>query len=768
MLLGFAAVCTLVAVAYAKTPLPAKPTNEGVADQASIFYYAGGKAELGRIGKKREIVQLGAPGEKPTRGKVPDFVQDSVLAAENRSFRSDKGGISIKGTGRAVWVNLNGGQGGGSTITQQLAKNYYSDIENRTMSRKFKELFISIKLEQRYQKDEILADYLNTIYFGRDTYGVQAASREYFGPKVNVWDLTREQAAFLAGLIQNPNRDPAAAKNKNWIKERYEYTLNGLVTMNKLSAAQAAAYKAEMPTPKAAGATGNTFGGQKGYMLMRAKLELERQGIDSKTLTTQGLRVYTTFDPDKMKMAKVAAEKTITGLSPKKLAKENVRVGLVSVNTRNGEVEAFYGGPDYLTQAFDNVWQGQAQAGSAMKPYVLAAALDNGYSLKSLVDGRSMVPLNTNGDVVPKGTGGYAVRTSHQKPAVDLIEATQWSNNTAFVQLGFKVGSDKVVQMASDAGVADNLMTPYKGAGGLFLGINDIRAIEQAAGYAPFANGGFYHKPHVIKKVLNKDNKSQYRTKSGKTLKWEEKRKIFDEDVAAKATYAMQKVVTGGTGTLAKLPDRPAAGKTGTTENNVATWFVGYVPQISTSVTVFNDKYDKRLKRKKSLEIPGVNVQGGTVPARIWQAYMANATKGLEVQPFPPASMDGTVHKYAQLPKKKEKDEGEDEKPDFCKYPIFKDDPRCKDDPNDPRDPEDPRDKPACQSPIPDGNCDPNKPPDVPPPDWWCDAHPDKAQQYPACRRGGDGPGDNEDPPFPNQQQTQRAFFLPSGYRSEE
>ncbi|MFG1998242.1 transglycosylase domain-containing protein [Spirillospora sp. NPDC048911] len=768
MLLGFAAVCVLVGVAYSQTPLPSQPTNAGVRDQASIFYASDRKTEIGRIGKKRQIVeQLGAPGEKPTKGKVPDFVQNAVLAAENRSFRTDKGGISIKGTGRAVWVNLNGGQGGGSTITQQLAKNYYSDINNRTMSRKFKELFISMKLEDRYGKDEILKLYLNTIYFGRDTYGIQAASREYF--KQDVWNLKPDQAAFLAGLIQNPNRDPSETKNKAWIKERFEYTLNGLVTMNKMSATEATALKAKgLPRYFSQGKGGfaNLYTGQKGYMLMRAKLELERQGITGEVLTKQGLRVYTTFDMEKMKAAKIAAETTIPGLNPKKLATKHVRVGLVSVNTKNGEVEAFYGGPDYLNQSFDNVWQGQAQAGSAMKPYVLAAALKKGYSLKSLVNGKSNVPLNTSGDVVPPGQGGYAVRTSHAKPAVDLVEAMQWSNNTAFVQLGFKVGSAEVVKMATEAGVADNLMKPYQGAGGLFLGINDIRAIEQAAGYAPFANGGVYHKPHVIRKVLNADNKTSYRTKSGKTLKWEESRTIFDKEVAAKATYAMQRVVTGGTGILARLPDRPAAGKTGTTENNVATWFVGYVPQISTSVTVFNDKYDKRLKRKKSLVIPNVDVQGGTVPARLWKAYMVKATAGLPVEQFPPASMDGQVYKYAQLPKPK-KEKGDDEKPEFCKYPIFKDDPRCKDDQDEPDDPENPGpgDKPACQTPFPDGNCDPNKPPKLPPPNWWCDAHPDQAPQYPACRRGGN---DDDDEPGPNQPQTQQRVLLPFGYRSEE
>ncbi|MEU5880972.1 transglycosylase domain-containing protein [Spirillospora sp. NPDC047279] len=753
MLLGFAGLCTLVAVAYAQTPTPAEPTVQGVKDQASIFYYAGGKKEIGRIGKKRESVQLGAQGEKPTKGKVPDFVQDSVLAAENRSFRSDRGGISIKGTGRAVYVNLTGGSGGGSTITQQLAKNYYSDVNNRTMSRKFKELFISMKLEEKHSKDEILQLYLNTIYFGRDTYGIQAASREYFGK--NVWEIKPDQAAFLGGLIQNPNRDPAEDKNKAWITERYQYTLNGLVTMGKMQSSQADAYKPKLPAIKAAGASGNLFGGQKGYMLMRAKLELERQGIDSKTLTTKGLRVYTTFDARLMAEAQRAAEHAVPQVNPKKLAKKKIRVGLISIDTKNGEVKAFYGGPNYLNQAFDNVWQGKAQAGSAMKPYVLATALEKGYSLKSLVEARSMVPIDTQGNVTP---GGVKFKTGHSKPVMDLIEATQWSNNTAYVQLGFKVGYQDVYKMATQAGVASTLLDPHKGGAGMFLGANDIRPVEQAAGYAPFANGGKYHQPHVLKRVLNPDGKTDY-----KKLKWDN-HEVFSADVAAKATYAMRRVVSGGTATAARLPDgREAAGKTGTTDHNVATWFVGYVPQLSTAVTLFNDNFDKQLKRKRSLILPGIGeVQGGTVPATIWREYMSEATKGLDAEPFPQATMDGTVYKWAKPPVKKE--EKDDDKPAFCKLPIFKDDPRCKDDNGeDPTDPTDPTDKPACQTPIPDGNCDPNKPPRRPPPDWWCQAHPDLASQYPSCRKQDDDGGD------PTQPQTQQRtlFVLPTG-RTED
>jgi membrane peptidoglycan carboxypeptidase len=730
-----AGVFTMIYVAYAQTPTPQEPTVKGVNDQASIFYFKGGKKEIGRIGKKRQSVELSDPKHPaPEKNKVPVMVQDAVLAAENRSFRTDPG-FSIRGTARAAWDNLNGGRGGGSTITQQLAKNYYSDPNNRTYSRKFKELFISVKLEKAMSKQQILKLYLNTISFGRDTYGIQTASREYFGK--NVWELKQDEAALLAGLIQNPTRDPSSKANDAWVNGRYQYVLNGLVSMGKLDKNQAAIFAAKRPKVRAPNAGEQLYGGQRGYMLMRAKLELERQGIKSTDLTTKGLRVYTTFDEEKMDYARKAAEDAVPNVNAKKLAKKKIRVGIISIDSKTGEVQAFYGGPDYLKQAFDNVWQGSAQAGSAMKPYVLATALDEGWSLKSLVEGRSRIPIDTQGNVVPRGTNGaYVVPNGHTPgPAVNLIQATQDSINTAFVQLGFKVGPQKVYAMEKKAGIAPDLLKNYVGAGGAFLGINNIRPVEQAAGYAPFANGGTYHQPHVIKDVRTSDNKKY------KNLQWDN-HQVFSEDVAANATYAMRKVVTNGTATAAQLPDREVAGKTGTTDHNVATWFVGYIPQVSTAVTVFNDNYDKVNKRKKSLILPGYGeVQGGTIPARIWKAYMEDATRGLPAEPFPQAPMGGTEYKYAHPPKPKD---DKDKRPKWCDHvpnPDFF--PQCQKDPNNPGDdPNNPGNQAPCQAPG-QQNCDPNKPPNpINPPRWWCKSH----RWYPTCGRGNNDNGDGGAP----------------------
>ncbi|MBO2453552.1 penicillin-binding protein [Actinomadura barringtoniae] len=741
-----AAVFTMIYVAYAQTPTPKEPTVAGVNDQASIFYYRNG-GEIGRIGKKRQSVELSAVTQtKPEKGKVPVSVQDAVLAAENRSFRTDPG-FSVQGTARAAWDNLTGGRGGGSTITQQLAKNYYSNPNNRTYSRKFKELFIAVKLEQGRSKQDILKLYLNTISFGRDTYGIQTASKEYFN--TDVWNLRQDQAAFLAGLIQNPNRDPAEKANQAWAKQRYEYVVNGLVSMGKLDAQKAAAYKANPPKPRAANSGQQLYGGQRGYMLMRAKEELRRRGVSATDVTTKGLRVYTTFDPEKMKAAKDAAEKTIPSVNPAKLAKKKIRVGIASVDSNNGEVLAIYGGPDYLKQSFDNVWFGSAQAGSAMKPYVLATALKQGYNLKSMVEGRSGSSFDGQGNVVPRGSGGAVgpIPNGHKVgPAVNLITATQDSINTAFIQLGLKVGLPQVVRTAESAGIAADMVEPYEKMAGLSLGINNIRPIEQAAGYQAFANGGTWHEPHVLRKVLEKDNKTEHIKLNPKSSQ------PWNKDVAADATYAMQQVVKAGTATAAQLPDgRDIAGKTGTTDRNVATWFVGYIPQMSTAVTMYNDASEKvgGQTLKKPLIIDGQEVQGGTIPAKIWRAYMIDATKGMDSKPFPPPSWKGDIKLWAHPPKPKEE---KDKRPKWCdRLPNADLFPQCQKDGNG-GDPNNPGNQQPCQAPG-QQNCDPNKPPNpFNPPKWWCKDH----RQFPTCNRGNGG---NDGGTFPQSERSRPIVY---------
>ncbi|WP_285496800.1 transglycosylase domain-containing protein [Actinomadura sp. NBRC 104425] len=735
-LFSFLSLAALIGIAYAKTPVPDQG-NEEATKTAAIFYYRDGKTEIGRLGTNRVPV---------TFDQIPEHVRYAAIAAENRTFYTDSG-FSIKGITRAVWNNLTGGETqGGSTITQQLAKNYYLTPE-QTMSRKFKEMFISLKLEDKLgSKDKILELYLNTIYFGRNSYGIQAAAKSYFGKDVS--KLTPDEGALLAAIIQQPGRFDPRSDDPEAVKEtqaRYLYVLDGMRKMGKLSDADYAKYSQRLPETKEIGGTA-TFGGQNGYMIKRALRELQRdQGITEDEVIRNGLRVITTFDRKKMIAAKQAVEKSVPGVDPEKLLKQHVRLGLTSVNTTNGEVEAIYGGPDYLKQSFDNVWAGSAQAGSAMKPYVLATALKNGWSLRTTVENRSGVSFNGSGQVVAAGTPGALapIRNSHSGPAaIDLVKAIQESSNTGFVQLALKVGVPNVAETAESVGISSDLVEPYKNQAGLALGINDIRPIEQAAGYAVFANGGTYYQPHVVREVRTKDNAGKY-----KELSWKKRTGVFSETVTRDVTYAMQQVVKpGGTATAAALSDRPVAGKTGTTEKNVATWFIGFTanPKLSTAVTMFNDK-------KKTLYIPGLGeISGGAVPARIWHAYTAAVAQGTTPEQFAPPAFGGSQQSFGKTTPtptaSATPEDRETEEPD-CSDPRNQNNAKCAQ-----------QTTPTTPTPCPGNgngngnNCTPTSTP-TQGTDQICKYFPNR----PECQDGGDDDDDDSnDPtdPKPQQQST--------------
>jgi membrane peptidoglycan carboxypeptidase len=636
--LGFLGACTLVGVAYAMTPVPKTP-NQGVRDQASIFYYRDGRTEIGRVGVKRQIVDL---------KQVPPSVQDAVLAAENRSFRSDPG-FSPTGIARAVWNNVRGGATqGGSTITQQLAKNYYSDPTNRTMSRKFKELFISVKLENKYDKDRILQLYLNTIYFGRNTYGIQAAAHEYF--HTDVARLRTDQAALLAGIIQNPNMDPRSKANRAYVTMRYDYVLDGMVSMGRLTPEAAAKYKARLPKVYAESRNG-VFAGQNGYLLHRAEVALQSLGITEQDISKYGYRIVTTWD----KNLQEAARRSVESYKKQKGFGKDVRVGLVSIDAKTGEVLAAYGGPDYVKQYTDDAFQSNVQAGSSFKPYVLAAGLEQGIGLKSLFDTRSPQTFGNGGEVLPRGQEGYTVHNDGNEAfgVKDLVFATAHSLNTVYVPLGLKAGLDNVVKAAENAGIPKESPGLNAGVGGIALGQAALRPLDQAAGFATFANQGRANTPHSIKVVYRNDADMKHH-KVWKRPKLDKKNEPAfgpeSEGIAADATYAMQAVVKYGTGTRARLPDgRPVAGKTGTTNENKAAWFVGYTPQVSTSVAMWRQVSTK--KGPKFLSLRGIGgysqIYGGQLPADIWRDYMTVAMDGKQIEQFPPPANVGEIHKYA-------------------------------------------------------------------------------------------------------------------------
>ncbi|MFB9839271.1 transglycosylase domain-containing protein [Actinoallomurus acaciae] len=580
-------------VVYLMTPVPssAQPTAKA---QQSVFYYSDGKTVIARTGAfDRRPVDLKT---------VPPQVRDAVISAENRSFYSDSG-VSVKGSARAVWATLTGGSmQGGSTITQQMVRNYYSGLsQQRTAGRKLKEIMIALKVSREKNKDWILQQYLNTIYFGRDAYGIESAAQAYYGKDVQ--ELTPAEGAYLAAAIQVPTyaSDPTLPGARSYMQSRWQYVVSGMVQMGAVTPQQAATMKFPAPAKQKAK---SIYSGDKGYMVSLAKAELRRMGYTDNQINMGGLKVRTTFNKDLMAAARQAVKQNMpTGTSKK------ILTGLVSVDPDSGEVNAFYGGKNYVDVQFNNAFDAKVQAGSGFKPYVLAAALADGESLNTYVDGSS-----------PQTFAGVALHNDENENfgMVNLVTATQDSINTAYVNLGQKVGLSKVVSMAEKAGIPDAQLDPHKDAATLPLGVADVSVEQQAAGYATFASEGVYHAPHVIKSVTAPGSKTRKVTEDGK--------RVFSTTVARDATYAMQKVVDAGTGTNAGLPDRNAAGKTGTTSDGKQLWFNGFIPQLTASVGIFRSD-------NKPLSIPGYSSYGGDLPARIWRSYMVQADQVLDLQP---------------------------------------------------------------------------------------------------------------------------------------
>ncbi|GGS73783.1 penicillin-binding protein [Planobispora rosea] len=646
-----AGVFGMVAVAYANTPVPTVPKAD-VNDRESIIYYRDGKTEIARIGTKRVPVTI---------DKIPEHVQDAVIAAENRSFRED-GGIDFSGMARSVWSTVSGTQvQGASTITQQYVRNYYEGIsKDVSIQRKVKEIFVAVKVSRELDKSEILTRYLNTIYFGDGAYGIQAAATTFFGK--NVWQLTVPEAAYLAGRIQNPSRFDALEKAKNFAatKERYGYVLGGMATMNsaaygKYTSAPFEELKFKKSKSK------EIYRGLRGYMLNIVLRELESRHITEEELETEGLKVVTTFDRDMMLAAKKVVNAKTKGLDP------TIHATVASVDPKNGRVLAFYSGDDFIESSVNRAFDTTKQAASAFKPYVLAAWLEAGHSLNSYVDGKSPIKMPGTTPIQNSGNQSFG--------AIDMVRAMASSVNTVFVQMGDVVTLEEVAKVAKAAGVGEQakINPSYRGMNGVdyaveeqkyqvTIGSASVTAVEQAAGYSIFANEGKHVPWHTVKEVKQ--------IKDGLVLLPElrPERQVISPDSAADATVAMQAVVKTGTGTAANLGTRPVAGKTGTNNGYKDAWFVGYTPQLVTAVGMSKDvpytpdgkrrvkvdkyglpKNDKAEVIWKEEEMPAF-IGGGGTPTQIWHDYMAIVTAKDEVVQFPPKAGVG-IPKNLATPK---------------------------------------------------------------------------------------------------------------------
>jgi membrane peptidoglycan carboxypeptidase len=607
---GFVAGATLFAFAWFTVPIP--DPNEYVNSQSTIIQYSNG-TEIGRIGtQNRQILPL---------AKIPLSLRYAVMAAEDRNFYSNRA-FSPSGIARALFNNLRSGDlnsSGGSTITQQYAKTAFL-TPSRTIERKIRELVISLKLENAMTKDQILENYLNTIYFGRGSYGVQTAAQQYFNRNVN--QLSISQSAVIASILRSPGLyDPdfgdkeGKARNAARLEARFAYVIEGMLDKKWITEAEAKAAKLPPVAPRT---TSGQLSGPKGYIIDSVQKELNKLGFTQEQLLVGGYVIKTTFDA----RAQRSAVDAVTRLRPAR-APENLHIALMAIRPGTGEVIAMYGGKDYVVRQLNDATQSIALAGSTFKSFALVAALEAGIPLTSMWNGDSPQIFDDLGkpyEVSNYGDNGWG--------QVDLLSATQSSINTVYVPLGMKAGLDKVVDVARRAGIPESvamIATPS-----VTLGVASPRVIDVANSYATFAAQGVYAKPYMVTQVIGPNKGVLYQGRS-------QAEEVFSKEVMADLTYALKSAVTGGTGSAALALGRPAAGKTGTSQSNASAWFAGYTPQLSATVALFRDSASESLNGIGGL----TSVTGGTFPARIWTAFMRGALRNEPVMSFPAPSNIG-------------------------------------------------------------------------------------------------------------------------------
>ncbi|MFE5307335.1 transglycosylase domain-containing protein [Isoptericola sp. NPDC056605] len=623
LLTGTALGAGLFVAAWSTTTIP-KNLDE-VNNQATTVYWSSGKP-IGQFAEqKRELVKL---------DDLPAYVGNAVVASEDDTFWTNNG-IDVKGIARAAYNNVTGGgRQGASTLTQQYVERYYLNTED-SYAGKAREAIIALKVAQSQPKQQVLESYLNTIYWGRNTYGIQAASQEFFGKDAK--DLTPSEAAMLSGIIPSPNNwDPSV--NPERAQERWERSINRMYQQGYITKDERA--KAEFPKFKKKKEATNTWGGQKGYLMAQVRKELVRSDSNpdgplesEQELETRGLKITTTID-QKLQKAAVEVEKTLHEDGQYGKANKNVRMSLVSMDPKTGAVKALYGGPDYVKQSLNTATQDVVQAGSTFKPFTLMAGLENDVTLEDRFDGQSgkVFPAANNGEdwTVPNFGG------ANYGGSIDLTTATAHSVNTAYVQLNDEIGPEKTREVAERAGIRKDENYPLTAGLSNVLGVDSVRPIDLARAYSTIASGGYRTTPHIVSKVETLDGTVLYEAP-------QEQEKEFDADVTTAATYAMTKVVEDptGSGRVAQELGRPVAGKTGTSNDNKSAWFAGFVPQLTTVVG---------LRQYKTLDLEAgkiagqddidgfgewPEITGGTWPVRAWTDFMQVATEGMDEESFP-------------------------------------------------------------------------------------------------------------------------------------
>ncbi len=562
-----------------------------------------------------------------TYDEIPAVLIEAVLAAEDRTFY-DHGGVDPTGIVRALWANVRsqGVSQGGSTITQQYVKNVYLTQE-RTLTRKVREAALAVKVERELPKQEILTRYLNTIYLGRGAYGVEAASRAYFGKDVGA--LTLPEAAYMAGLIRAPETADArlpetstkAGSNRATATQRRNSVLRamvetGAITQADYDVASTAGWDDVLVRSdrKNFGTVSHPEWGTEYFVDYVRHWLTSKGGFTDAQVYGGGLRVYTTLDMNDQGAAADAITSTLDQpLDP--------AAALVSIDDE-GAVRAMIGGLDFngtgkyskvnLAVGAEGGGAGR-QAGSAFKAFTLAEAMNQGIPLSRVYDAPARI-------VIPKVDAGKDWTVGNYADAglgsLDITSATMRSSNTAYAQIMMDVGPQNVAALAREMGITSEL----NAVPALTLGTSEVSVLDMASGYSTIADNGEHIVPSVVTKVTDAKGNVLYENKVSR-------KRVLDEKTSQKVGWALNQVVEGGTATGAKI-GQPAAGKTGTTENYRDAWFAGFTCKLTTAVWV---GYPDGSFMKS---VHGMSVTGGSFPATIWRKYMTEATKGLTSCPF--------------------------------------------------------------------------------------------------------------------------------------
>jgi penicillin-binding protein 1A len=563
---------------------------------------------------------------------IPSHLQQAVIAAEDRKFY-EHDGYDVEGIGRAALANFRAREisEGGSTITQQLAKTHVG--HERTLERKSRELLYALALEQRFSKDQLLERYLNYVYFGSRAYGVAAAADEFF--HTSVGELKVHQSALLASLIRAPNTADPRTHPRLALRRRNAVLTamadEGYIQRQRLQRLLARPLTVRPSSPERDVRQPHVVDAVVRELLNTEELGGTRQDRE-RLLYHGGLRITTTLDR--------RMQRTATRVIRSHLPYGTPTAAIATVDPATGQIKAIASGLRYRKLKYDLPTQGRRQPGSAFKPFVYAAALQEGFPIDMSLTGRSPaffegVPgWDRDCSILEKPTCGVSNYGGASYGRVDMADALRSSVNTAAAQLTVTLGPERVAKLADrmniDIDAATNgRITASIGLGGLDQGVTPL---EMASAYGVFANDGRRVRPHLIAKVEQRSGRVLYEAQR-------DEQRVLDALVNTAVVDLMRGVVTAGTGTGAQVEGWDVAGKTGTTSNNVDAWFVGYTPVLSTAVWVGH--------ARGQVTMPGMT--GGALPATLWREYMAKVLRGRPEKRFDEVDLDALADRMATI-----------------------------------------------------------------------------------------------------------------------